>query len=264
MRPALHLRQICLAVPRLAPVLDDLQAILGLQVCHRDPQLAGFGLHNALLPIGEDFLELVAPQQADTAAGRFIQRSRGHGGYMAIFQTPNPLERQAAAQALGVRTAHEIDVPGYRSVQLHPRDCRAAFIELGHSLPDGPDSHDDTSRLGPWWPAGPQAAAQAAQAGGCRLRAVVLASPQPEDLARHWARILDRPLVTDQPQPGFDVDGTALRVVAGPAEVLDQLVLAVPEPAAVLARAVDRGLWVQADRFHLAGVHLQLVGAGAA
>ena len=86
----LRLRQVCLAAPRLAPVLDDLQAILGLQVCHRDPGLIAYGLENALLPVGTDFLEVVAPVQADTAAGRFIQRSRGQGGYMAIFQCSDP------------------------------------------------------------------------------------------------------------------------------------------------------------------------------
>ena len=125
----LRLRQICLAVPLLDRVVDDLQAIFGLSVCHRDPGLAAYGLENALLPVGTDFLEVVSPIQADTAAGRFIERTRGHGGYMAIFQAEDPRKRQAAAAALGVRTAHEIDQPGYQSVQLHPRDCRAAFIE---------------------------------------------------------------------------------------------------------------------------------------
>ena len=62
-----RLRQICLAAPRLAPVVDDLQAILGLSVCHRDPKLIAYGLENALLPIGTDFLEVVAPLQPDTA-----------------------------------------------------------------------------------------------------------------------------------------------------------------------------------------------------
>ena len=72
----LRLRQICLAAPRLEPVVDDLRAIFDLQVCHRDPGLAAYGLENALLPVGSDFIEVVAPIQADTAAGRFIERER--------------------------------------------------------------------------------------------------------------------------------------------------------------------------------------------
>ena len=102
MATPLRLRQVCLAAPRLEPVLDDLQAILGLAVCHRDPGLIAYGLENALLPVGHDFIEVVAPVQADTAAGRFIHRTRGHGGYMAIFQCGDLVAvRAGCARAAG-------------------------------------------------------------------------------------------------------------------------------------------------------------------
>lgn len=64
-----------------------------------------------------------------------------------VVQVPDPRQRQAHAAALGVRTAHEIAHADCQSAQLHPRDCRAAFIELGHS-PGGDE------RSGTWWPAG--------------------------------------------------------------------------------------------------------------
>jgi len=38
-------------------------------------------------------------------------------------------------------------------------------------------------------------------------------------------------------------------------------VLAVADLSATLARAVARGLWVQADSFHLAGMHFRLQAA---
>ncbi len=42
---------------------------------------------NALLPVDTILLEVVAPFQpgAGTAAGRFIEKTGGRGGYMAIF-----------------------------------------------------------------------------------------------------------------------------------------------------------------------------------
>lgn len=249
MAAPLRLRQVCLAAPRLAPVLDDLQAILGLQVCHRDPGLIAYGLENALLPVGTDFLEVVAPVQADTAAGRFIQRSRGHGGYMAIFQCSDPKAGQARAAALGVRTAHEIDRPGhYLSVQLHPRDCRAAFIELGHS-PGG-----DDRQTGTWWPAGPHWQAGQRTDVTRRLLGIVLESAEPGALLSHWARILGLP---GDGQP-LQVDGTLISAETGPADALGAVLLAVADVSAVLDRAVDRGLWVQGSSFHLAGVHFRL------
>ena len=49
---------------------------------------------------------------------------------------------------MGVRTANVITHAPYHGVQLHPRDCRAAFIEFNHT-----DGSDDV--LGPYPPAGP-------------------------------------------------------------------------------------------------------------
>ena len=253
MPDTLRLRQICLAAPRLQPVIDDLQAIFGLQVCHRDPGLAAYGLQNALLPVGTDFLEVVSPIQADTAAGRFIQRSRGHGGYMAIFQAGNPRQRQAAAAALGVRTAHEIDTPDYQSVQLHPRDCRAAFIELGHSP-------GDQQRLGSWWPAGPHWQARVRTENTLSLLGILLESPDPAGLAAHWSRILDSALITDARGPVLQIEQAQIGFVAGAADALGTVVLAVTDAAATLQRAVDRGHRIEGAGFHLAGVYFQVRG----
>lgn len=260
----LRLRQICLAAPRLEPVLDDLQAILGIEVCHRDPNLQRYGLENALLPVGSDFIEVVSPIQAETAAGRFIQRSRGHGGYMAIFQCDEPRHHQALATALGVRTAHEIDHPGYRSVQLHPRDCRAAFIELGRS--DGAEP-----RMGAWWPAGAHWQAHVRTQRTRRLLGIELEAPDAAGLARLWAGLLD---VAPDRTPGGDgrapgatlalqIEQASITFVPGAEAALSTLMLEVSDLGATLARAIDRGLRVQHDAFHLAGVYFRLSQAEA-
>src|SRR5690348_16129830 len=57
---SIRLRQICLVAEKLAPVLDDLKAIFALDVCFVDPAVAAFGLENSLLPVGSNFLEVVA------------------------------------------------------------------------------------------------------------------------------------------------------------------------------------------------------------
>ena len=56
----LRLRQICLIARELDPAIADLEAVLGITTCHRDPAVKKFGLVNALLPIGNNFLEVVA------------------------------------------------------------------------------------------------------------------------------------------------------------------------------------------------------------
>ena len=129
----LRLRQICLVARELEPVIADLRAILGLEVCYRDSGVAKYGLVNALLPIGTSFLEVVAPVGPNTAAGRFLDRSGGHGGYMAIFDCGDPERRRRHAEAIGIRIANVIEYAEYLGIQLHPRDCRAAMIELNHT-----------------------------------------------------------------------------------------------------------------------------------
>ena len=83
----LRLRQICLVASELEPVVDDLCAVFGVKVCHRDPEVGQFGLHNALMPFGSSFLEVVAPQREGTAAGRYLERRQGDGGYMVILDS---------------------------------------------------------------------------------------------------------------------------------------------------------------------------------
>ena len=69
---SIQLRQICLVAEQLAPVVDDLTAILGINSCYVDPGVAKFGLENNLMPVGRNFLEVVAPTQDNTAAGRYL------------------------------------------------------------------------------------------------------------------------------------------------------------------------------------------------
>ena len=57
----LRLRQICLVARELKPHLEDLREVLGIEVCHVDPGVGTFGLENSLMPIGSQFLEIVAP-----------------------------------------------------------------------------------------------------------------------------------------------------------------------------------------------------------
>ena len=58
---SLRMRQICLVARDLSSVVDQLHAVLGLEVCHRDPGVGKYGLENALFPVGDKFLEVVAP-----------------------------------------------------------------------------------------------------------------------------------------------------------------------------------------------------------
>ena len=248
-----RLRQICLVAQALEPVVSDLAAILGLEVCYRDPNVAHYGLENALLPIDSTLLEVVAPIEEGTAAGRFLAKSGGHGGYMAIFACRDPAERKRNAERLGVRVAHEIDRPPYHGVQLHPRDCRAAFIEFNTTA--GSDNI-----FGPYPPAGPDWTRSIRRDVTQRLTGVTLESPDPAALAAHWGRLLSV-------DPRAAADGileialvnAVLRFRPGAREALTGLDLEVADPAAVRAAARSRGYTDGRGAIVIAGVALRLV-----
>ena len=76
---SIRLRQICLVAEKLALAIEDFKAVLGLEVCFKDPDVAVFGLENSLFPVGNNFIEVVAPVKENTAAGRYLKQSIENG-----------------------------------------------------------------------------------------------------------------------------------------------------------------------------------------
>jgi hypothetical protein len=250
----MRLRQICLVSPHLEPVVGDIAAIMGLDICYRDPAVAKYGLENALLPVGTTFLEVVAPTQADTAAGRFLARSHGHGGYMAIFGCDDPDERGRNAEAIGVRVVNVIDHPPYRGLQLHPRDCRGAIIEFNHT--DGTDDID-----GPYPPAGPDWQRAIRTDTTQELLAVEMQSPDPDSLALHWSRIIGVPVGrNDHDRPEIVLVNARIDFVHGATDAMTGLTFRVNDPTQVRDAARSRGCPCGGDSFLLGGVTFHIVG----
>jgi hypothetical protein len=248
----LRLRQICLVAPQLEPVVGDIAAIMGLNVCYRDGNVAKYGLENALLPVDSILLEVVAPTQAGTAAGRFLDKTGGRGGYMAIFCCDDPDARAAHAGKMGVRVANLIDHPPYHGVQLHPRDCRAAFIEFNHTV-----GSDDFRGLYP--PAGPDWQKSIRTDRTQALIGVEMQSPEPRALAEHWGKILELPVSNNQRgEPELVLPNCSFRFVTGTSEIMSGLAFRVGNIAAVLDSARARGCPVTGHSFPLGGIQFEL------
>jgi|TARA_R100001143_G_scaffold1063_1_gene3073 hypothetical protein len=244
-----RLRQICLVAQELASPERALAEVLGARPCHRDPNLARYGLENVMFRLGDRFIEIVAPIQDGTAAGRFLQRGGGQGGYMAIFDCPDPDGLGAHAEKLGVPVVNRMRVDHYLGVQLHPKGCRAAMIEFNRT--DGGEALE-----GPYWPAGPDWQAAPETDPLCRLTTVTLDSPVPGDLAAHWGRLLGIP---DSASNTLEAGGVTLkfeqaRFEEARRETLSTLGLHTADRDAILERAEAHGLTVEQNSFHLAGV----------
>jgi hypothetical protein len=248
----LRLRQICLVAPKLEPLISDIAGIMGLKVCYRDGNVAKYGLENALLPVDTILLEVVAPFQPGTAAGRFLDKTGGRGGYMAIFCCDDPDARGKHAAAIGVRTANVITHAPYHGVQLHPRDCRAAFVEFNHT-----DGSDDI--LGPYPPAGPDWQKSIRKDVTQALTGVEMQSPDPAGLAGHWGRILG--MVVSHSAggaPELKLPNCTFSFVKGESEIMSGLTFRVGDISKVLDAAKARGRAVSGNSFDLGGVTFHL------
>ena len=107
-------------------------------MCFNDPGVAEFGLHNALLNVGDQFIEVVSPITKDSAAGRLLDR-RGADvtAYMVMFEVDDLDARMAKLAGAGVRTVWSGDIPSIRGRHLHPADVGGAIVSLDEPQPPG-------------------------------------------------------------------------------------------------------------------------------
>jgi hypothetical protein len=249
----IRLRQICLVAPQLEPAISDIAGIMGLNVCYRDGNVAKYGLENALLPVDTILLEVVAPFQPGTAAGRFLDKTGGRGGYMAIFCCDDPDVRGKHANTMGVRTANVITHAPYHGVQLHPRDCRAAFIEFNHTA-----GSDDI--LGAYPPAGPDWQKSIRKDVTQALTGVEMQSADPPGLAEHWGKIIGIAASKNaNGEPELKLPNCSFRFAKGATDLMTGLTFRVNHVAGVREAAKARGCKVSGDGFDLCGVTFSLM-----
>ncbi|HVZ09936.1 VOC family protein [Rhodopila sp.] len=250
----LRLRQICLVAPALQPDVETLCRILGTRVSYVDPGVGKYGLVNALMPFGNSFLEVVAPTRDDTAAGRYLDRRGGAGGYMVILETDAIEPWLHHLPSVGVRIANDLDDGGaYRGLQLHPRDTGGTLLEINHTDGGGWDGRYHPA--GPDWTGVPDT-------GTDRIIAAELQSADPPRLAERWATILRRPLRHEAAVPTIDLDPGRLRFVAatdGRGEGLGGIDLQRPDRQAVQAAARREAIPVVDGALMLCGIRVRLV-----
>ncbi len=129
------LRQIALVAENLDAVVSDLTEVLDLVVCFADPGVEKFGLKNALMAFGGTFLEVVAPKQSDTSAGRLLEKRKGDGGYMVIVQTDDLAAQKKRLASKEARIIWESDLEQAKAVHLHPKDIGGAILSFDQMTP---------------------------------------------------------------------------------------------------------------------------------
>jgi hypothetical protein len=179
----MRLRQVALVARELDPVVEDLCAVLGIRVGFHDPGVSAFGLENAVMPIGETFLEVVAPVEENTTAGRQLLRRGGDGGYMVIVQTDDPQASRRRVGEAGVRIVWEADLADAGSIHLHPRDVGGAILSFDWM--DPPES---------WRWAGPDWKSAVRTDVVREITGVEIQADDPAAMAERWAEVFGLPV----------------------------------------------------------------------
>ncbi|HKA54548.1 MAG TPA: VOC family protein [Candidatus Binatia bacterium] len=252
----LRLRQLVLITRELAPTVDEVRDVFGLEVAYRDPEVAAFGLENAVFPVGNQFLEVVAPIREGTAGGRYLDRRGGDGGYMVILQSDDHAPRKRRVAELGIRKVMEHDEGKFRIMQLHPRDTGGCLLEIDEQV--GGEALD-----GPWFPAGRdwQSAVRTEVVRG--IAAAEIQTSDPADLAARWGQIVELPAKADaEGRASLRLDNAGIRFVKdadGRGEGLGGVDLVVADRPRLLAAAERRGHRISDDLVQVCGVRFRLV-----
>lgn len=256
----MRLRQAVLVAQELEPVAAALRTALSLGEPFRDPGVGEFGLANTVFAVGDCFLEVISPTQPETAAGRYLTRHGGDGGYMVIFDLEDLDGARSRALGLGVRVVWQLDLPDISGTHLHPADMRGAIVSLDQSRP-----------YGSWRWGGPQWTAQIGPSAPGRLAGITVAVGDPQAVAARWSEVLGVPVDDRQARatgghggtegsalPRAGGDGPVLRLDGG--EVC--FVQAASEHAegiVEIALELEQQLPGGADMIELGGVQLRRV-----
>ncbi|MBU1374439.1 MAG: VOC family protein [Alphaproteobacteria bacterium] len=245
----MRLRQIALVGQDLEAARAEIVEVLGLGADYADPGVHKYGLHNAVWPVGDTFLEVVSPNQEGTTAGRLLEKRQGDGGYMVILQTEDLAGARARLADKGVRIADQFDGDGVHFTHLHPKDVGGAIVSVDHMVP--------RER---WQWGGPDWQANVRTETSLDIVGAEVQAADPAAMARRWGEVLG--LAARPDGLSLALEGGEIRFVPaldGRGDGLRAFYVKVRDPAVVYARAQARGTLNAAGEITLCGTQVRLV-----
>ena len=174
----MDIRQIVMVSGLRDPIVNDLCKLFNFEVAFNDPGVAHFGLENAVIPIGTDFLEVVSPVEENTTAGRYLNKRGGDGGYMIIIQVDKFEDSQKLVNEYNIKTVWETDLPKAKAMHLHPKQMGGAILSL-----DWMEPKESWKWAGPNWEENISGPIKG-------IDGVEIQSDDPELMLNTWLRVL--------------------------------------------------------------------------
>lgn len=122
---------IAIAVADIEAAIAHYSGVWGVEVEHRE-RVEDQGVDEAMLPIGDTYLQLLGPTGPDTTVGRFVA-SKGPGLHHIAYEVDDLEATLADLKAKGVRLIDEVPRVGGRGHMVafvHPKANHGLLVEL--------------------------------------------------------------------------------------------------------------------------------------
>jgi len=132
------IQHVALAVSDMDAALAFYRDVWGLEVRHRE-RVESDGIEEAMLPLGDSFLQLIAPTSDESTVARFIER-RGEGLHHIAYEVDDVaacLDRLKAAGATLIDERPRRGGGGHMVAFVHPTGNRGVLVELVQRSGDG-------------------------------------------------------------------------------------------------------------------------------
>ena len=128
------IEHVAIAVADLEAAVAHYEDVWGLTVEHRE-RVEDQGVEEAMLPIGESYLQLLGATGPDTTVGKFIER-RGEGLHHIAYEVDDLEAALAELKEKGVPLIDEAPRRGGRGHMVafvHPTGNHGLLVELIHA-----------------------------------------------------------------------------------------------------------------------------------
>jgi methylmalonyl-CoA/ethylmalonyl-CoA epimerase len=120
------------AVEDLEEAIRYHERLYGAEVHHRE-RMDSDGVNEALLKIGESYIQLLEPTRPDSPVQRFMERNGGPGVHHVGYGVADIQATFDSLKELGVRIVEDHPRPGSRGCTvafLHPKANMGVLVEL--------------------------------------------------------------------------------------------------------------------------------------
>ena len=248
----MRIRQLVLVAEDRDKVVNDLCNLFKIEVAFYDPGVIHFGLENAVLPVGDTFLEVVSPVQENTTAGRHLDRRNGDGGYMVIIQIEDLVKEKGRVESEGIQIVWNADRAEKgivaQGIHLHPK-------QLGTIL-----SLDKMDPPSSWLWASTNWEEKVNTEVTNGLNGVHLQSKDPEALMRKWEKALGRKGIYRNNQLIIELNKSRVVFVEesdGRGDGIESFEISVKDKESVIESAENLGLYINHE-VHIGGAKFLL------